>query len=158
MTAISEAIKAKIRERFANYPNKQALTLPILHMVQDENRCVPEQAVNEIAELLELSPAQIYDTLSFYGFFKNQNQPLGKRRIWICRSLSCSLRGGEDLLANVCEHLHVLPGEATANGEATIELAECLGACDGAPCILVDDELQLNATVEDVVALAEGRA
>ncbi len=69
-----------------------------------------------------------------------------------------ALRGGDELLAEVCERLHVSPGENTANGGATIELAECLGACDGAPCILIDDELQLNVTADDVVALAEGRS
>jgi NADH-quinone oxidoreductase subunit E len=158
MSALSEKTKQKIRGQFANYPNKQALTLPALHLVQEEQRCVSRAAVAEIADLLELSPAQIQDTLSFYGFFKDENHPLGKRRIWVCRSLACMLRGGDELLTDVCERLHVAPGETTADGEATIELAECLGACDGAPCILIDDELRLNVTVDDVVAIAENRA
>jgi len=158
MSALSETTKQKIRAQFANYPNKQALTLPALHMVQEEQRCVSRAAVSEIADLLELAPAQIQDTLSFYGFFKDENNPLGKRRIWVCRSLACMLRGGDELLSDVCERLHVAPGETTADGEATIELAECLGACDGAPCILIDDELRLNVTVDDVVAIAENRS
>src|SRR5687767_10233655 len=128
MSALSEQIKQKICSQFPNYPNKQALTLPALHLVQEEQRCVSRAAVVEIAELLELSPAQIQDTLSFYGFFKNETNPLGKRRIWVCRSLSCMLRGGDELLSDVCERLDVAPGETTASGEATIELAECLGA------------------------------
>ena len=155
MSGLSESAKQQIRDLLVRYPSKQAVTLPALHIAQEESRCVSRQAVVDIAELLELSPAQVQDTLSFYGFFKDERQPLGKRRIWVCRSLACMLRGGDDLLADVCERLHVCPGQTTANGNATIELAECLGACDGAPCILVNDELQLRATVDDVVALAE---
>lgn len=157
MSGLSEAAKQKIRDHFSRYPSKQAVTLPALHIAQQEQGFVSRTALIEIAELLELSPAEIVDTMSFYGFFKDEQHPLGKRRIWVCRSLACMLRGGDELLADVCDRLHVQPGETTTGGHATIELAECLGACDGAPCILIDDELQLNATVDEVVALAEGR-
>lgn len=158
MSALSESAKQQIRDHFSRYPNKQAVTLPALHIVQQEAGCVSREAIKEIAEMLELSPAQIVDTMTFYGFFKDEQNPLGKRRIWVCRSLSCMLRGGDQLLAEVCQRLHVQPGDKTADGGATIELAECLGACDGAPCILVDDELQLNVTADDVIALAEARS
>jgi len=154
MSVLSEEIKQKIREQFSRYPNKQAVTLPALHLVQQEMKCVSTEAVQEVAALLELAPAQIFDTLSFYGFFRDEDRPLGKKRVWICRSLPCMLRGGDQLLAEVCERLHLSPGDATADGEVTIELAECLGACDGAPCILIDDELKLNVTVDDVLRLA----
>lgn len=154
MSVLSEEIKQKIREQFSRYPNKQAVTLPALHLVQQEMKCVSTEAVQEVAALLELAPAQIFDTLSFYGFFRDEDRPLGKKRVWICRSLPCMLRGGDQLLAEVCERLHLSPGDTTADGEVTIELAECLGACDGAPCILIDDELKLNVTVDDVLRLA----
>lgn len=158
MSVLSEQTRNKIREHFGRYPNKQAITLPALHMVQQEMRCVPRAAIEEVAELLELAPAQIYDTLSFYGFFRDEDKPLGKKRVWVCRSLPCMLRGGDELLAEVCDRLHLSPGDTTANGNVTIELAECLGACDGAPCILIDDELKLNVTADEIVAMAEDRA
>ncbi|MFO0922768.1 MAG: NAD(P)H-dependent oxidoreductase subunit E [Pirellulales bacterium] len=158
MSVLSEEIRQKIRDHFGRYPNKQAVTLPALHMVQKELKCVPREAVEEIAELLELSPAQVYDTLSFYGFFRDQEKPVGKKRVWICRSLPCMLRGGDELLAEVCDRLHIAPGDTTSDGELTIELAECLGACDGAPCMLIEDELQLRVGVEDVLAMAEKRS
>jgi NADH-quinone oxidoreductase subunit E len=154
MSGLSEVVKRKIEDLFPKYPNKQAITLPALHMVQQENRCVSNRAIEEIAELLELSPAQVNDTLTFYGFFKDDKHPLGKKRIWICRSLACSLRGSEELLRDVCTRLHVAPGQTTSDGNATIEYAECLGACDGAPCILIDDELQLCVSADQVVSLA----
>ncbi len=158
MSGLSEDAKQRIRALLVRYPSKQAVTLPALHIAQEEARCVTRQAIIEIAEILELAPAQIHDTLSFYGFFKDEKHPLGENRIWICRSLSCMLRGGDELLSEVCERLHVSPGQTTEDGKATIELAECLGACDGAPCILVNDQLQLRMTADAVVSLAEGRA
>ena len=148
MPVLSEAIRQKIIDLYPKYPTKQAITLPALHMVQDEMRYVPLAAIKEIAELLELHPAEVHDTMSFYGFFKDEQHRLGKHRVWVCRSISCALRGGEELLASLCEKYHVLPGETTPDGKVTLEFAECLGACEGAPCILIDDNCEMNITPE----------
>jgi NADH-quinone oxidoreductase subunit E len=147
MSALSEEIKQRIRAEFVKYANKRAVTLPALHIVQDEQRCVSTVAVREIAALLELPPAEVYDTLSFYGFFRDASSPLGKHRVWICRSLSCALRGGDELLEELSHKLGTEPGETTSDGKVTLEFAECLGACEGAPCLLVDDECHMNMTV-----------
>ena len=96
MAVLTQEMKTKIQELFPRYPNKQALTLPALHLVNEVRHCVPPEAVAEIAELLELAPAEIMDTMSFYGIF--QPEPHGKLRCWVCRSLSCAIRGSEDLL------------------------------------------------------------
>jgi NADH-quinone oxidoreductase subunit E len=154
MSVLGESIRQQIRDYCTRYPSKQAVTLPALHLVQQTHQCVSNAAVEEIAELLDLSPAQIHDTLSFYGFFRDEKHPLGKKRIWVCRSLPCMLRGGEELLADLCERWHVKPGETTADGKVTLELAECLGACDGAPCILIDDELALRVSADEVERVA----
>ncbi len=150
MSELSDDTKQKIRDHFGRYPTKQAVTLPALHMVHDEKRCVSNKAMEEIAEILELSPSQIHDTLSFYGYFRTEEAPLGETRVWICRSLPCMLRGGEELLAELCNRWGIQPGETTADGKVTLELAECLGACDGAPCMLVGDELSLRMTADSV--------
>jgi NADH-quinone oxidoreductase subunit E len=151
-------MEAEIRALLPRYPSKQAVTLPALHIVQDELRCVPDGAVEEIAEILELSPAQVHDTLSFYGFFRSTDDPLGKHRVWICRSISCALRGGDELFAELCDRLHVAPGGKTADGKVTLEFAECLGACEQAPCLLVDDELKGNVTVESAAQICSDLA
>lgn len=148
MTALSNEMREKIRAHLGNYPAKQAVTLPALHIVQDELRHVPRAAIEQIAEILELSPAQVHDTMTFYGFFRTEHDPLGKHRVWVCRSLSCMLRGGEELLAELCGRLGAKPGETTADGKVTIEFAECLGACEGAPCLAVDDECHMNVTTD----------
>jgi NADH-quinone oxidoreductase subunit E len=138
-----EAIKAY----FPRYPTRQAVTLPALHVVHERLRMVPLQAVVEIAELLGLAPAEVQDTLSFYGFFK-QDKPHGQERAWVCRSISCALRGGDELLAHMCRSAGIRPGETTSDGKLTIEYAECLGACDFAPCILAGKVLLKNVTKE----------
>jgi NADH-quinone oxidoreductase subunit E len=134
---LSEAMKEKIRSLFPRYPSKRAVTLPALHMVLEHLRCVPYQAMAEIAELLEITPAEVHDTMSFYGFFPQA--PIGDVRVWICRSLSCMLRGGDELLEHACGRLAIEPGQTTPDGKLTVEFAECLGVCDFAPAALADD-------------------
>ena len=153
MSALTDEIRQKIQAYLPRYPSKQAATLPALHIVQDELRCVPLEAIREIADILDLSPAEVHDAMSFYGFFHDEKHPLGKTRLWVCRRLACMLRGGDELLANICEKLHVKPGETTADGKITVEFAECIGACEGAPCVLIDDEARMNIGPDGVDAL-----
>jgi NADH-quinone oxidoreductase subunit E len=154
---LTEEIRERIRAEFPKYPNRRAVTLPALHIVHDALHSVPIAAIEEIAELLEIHPAEIHDTMSFYQFFRDERRPLGRHRIWVCRSLSCMLRGGEELLESLAHKWHVSPGDTTADGRVSLEYAECLGACEGAPCILVNDECHINMTPETVAAVVDGK-
>ena len=118
----------------------RAVTLPALHIVNHHLRHVPLQSVVEVAQLLELAPAEVQDTLTFYGFFK-QDEPHGETRAWVYRSISCALRGGEEVLDHMCHRLGIQPGETTPDGKLTLEFGECLGACEYAPCMLAGDDL-----------------
>ena len=144
---LTDDIVEAIRALFPRYPTRQAVTLPALHVVNDRLRHVPRQAVVEIAELLELAPAQVQDTLSFYRFFR-QDAPHGTTRAWVCRSISCALRGSEEILDHMCQRAHIASGETTEDGRLTLEAAECLGGCDFAPCMLAGSTLHKNLTVE----------
>lgn len=155
MSALSEEVKQKILAYLPRYPSKQAATLPALHLVQDAMHSVSLDAMREIADLLDLSPAEVSDTMTFYGFFRDPKQPLGQTRLWVCRSLSCALRGGEELLEHVCHKLNVKPGQTTPDGKITLEFAECIGACEGAPCVLVNDEHRMNLSHEAADKLIE---
>ncbi|MCC6492397.1 MAG: NAD(P)H-dependent oxidoreductase subunit E [Pirellulales bacterium] len=152
---LTEQIRQRIRAEFPKYPDKRAVVLPALHIVHDELRSVSSAALEEIAELLEIHPAEIHDAMSFYQFFREEDRPLGKRRVWVCRSISCALRGGEELLESLSRKWHVGPGGTTADGSVSLEYAECLGACEGAPCILVNDECHTNVTAEEVERIVE---
>jgi NADH-quinone oxidoreductase subunit E len=79
MSALSDSLRQRILDYLPRYPSKQAVVLPALHLVQDEMRCVSLEAVREIADLLDLSPAEVADTLSFYGIFRPKENPLGRR-------------------------------------------------------------------------------
>ncbi|MGE0529492.1 MAG: NAD(P)H-dependent oxidoreductase subunit E, partial [Bdellovibrionales bacterium] len=76
MSVLTEEIRKKIEAYIPRYPNKQAVTLPALHIVQDELRYVPYGAIKEIADLLDLAPSEVYDTMTFYGFFREEHNPL----------------------------------------------------------------------------------
>lgn len=155
MSVLTEELRQQILAYLPRYPTKQAVTLPALHVVHDALRCVPLEAIREIAHLLDLSPAEVHDTMSFYGFFRDEKQPLGRTRLWVCRSLACALRGGDELLADICKKLDVQPGGTTSDGKITVEFAECLGGCEGAPCVLVNDEHRMNVTPDKVDGLLE---
>src|SRR3972149_1039672 len=146
---LNDDLRSAIEAYFPRYPTKQAVTLPALHLVNEKLGYVPKQAVVEIAELLELAPAQVQDALSFYGFFK-QDKPMGATHIWFCRSMSCAACGGEELLDYLSEKLGIKPGETTPDGRITLEFSECLGECDHAPAILVNGEVHENITKEKI--------
>jgi NADH-quinone oxidoreductase subunit E len=152
---LDDHLKRRIEEYLPRYPHKQAVTLPALHIVQDEKRCVSTDAMREIARILDLAPSEVSDTASFYGFFRTEKDPLGKTRLWVCRSLACMLRGSDELLQHLCDKLGVKPGGTTADGKITLEFAECIGACEGAPCVLVNDEHRMNVTPEKSDQLVE---
>ena len=153
MSALTPELRQKIQEYLPRYPSKQAVTLPALHIVQDALRCVPLEAIREIADILDLSPAEVNDTMTFYGFFRDEKKRLGRTRLWVCRSLACALRGGDELLGTICQKLGVPPGGTSADGKVTVEFAECIGVCEGAPAVLLNDEARPDVTPEKVDAL-----
>jgi len=152
---LSHQIRERIKAYIPRYPSKQAVTLPALHIVHDELRCVPTEAVREIAELLDLAPAEVYDAMSFYQFFRGEDDKLGKTRLWVCRTLACALRGADDLLNHCSKKLGIPVGGTTADGKITLEFAECIGACEGAPAVLVNDEHVMNVTPDKMDELIE---
>ena len=134
---------AAIQAFFPRYPTRQAVTLPALHVVNERLRHVPLQAVVEIAELLELARpgAGHADVLRLL----QAGRAARRLRVWVCRSISCHLRGRTSCWSYLCQRTGIAPGETTPDGELTLEFAECLGACEHAPCMLADDTLHKPA-------------
>ncbi len=148
MGALTDDIREKIKGLIPLYPRKQAVTLPALHLVHDEMRTVSNEAVAEIADLLDLHPSEVADTMTFYAFFKGEGEKLGKTRLWVCRGLACMLRGAYELIEHCEGKLGVHCGQTTPDGAVTLEFAECIGACDGAPACLKEDVHVMNVTPE----------
>ena len=153
-SVLTEEMVAEIEALAPRYPNRRALVLPSLHIVHKALRHVPLDAVVDIANVLGFPPAEVQDTLTFYQFF-HQEKPHGKVRAFVCRSIACALRGGEEVLEHLCTRHGVEAYGTTEDGSLTIEPAECLGACDFAPCILANDDLLKNLSPESAAAAVD---
>ena len=124
------------REIIARYPRSRSALIPLLHVAQEQDGWVTEDAMDHIAELLALTPAEVLGTCSFYEMFKRE--PVGKYLVNICNGISCMLLGSEQLIAHAEEKLGVKPGATTDDGLITLDEVECIAACDGAPCLAVN--------------------
>jgi NADH-quinone oxidoreductase subunit E len=144
----------EITAEMAHYENKTAVSIEALKIVQKYRRWVSDEALVAVAELLEMSPAQLEGVATFYNLI--YRQPVGKKVIHYCNSVTCWMLGAEQVRERLCRHLQVEPGEMSADGEYTILPIVCLGACDHAPVVMVGDELRLDIT-EDAVNEILGR-
>ncbi len=129
------------------YPTKRAALLPILHAVQHKHNWIPYQALEEVADFLDIAPAEVADTATFYEDF--WLQPKGKYLIMICQSITCELMGQVNLLEKVKAKLGISVGQTTTDDRFTLMTAECLGSCDTAPVALVNESLHEKLTPEN---------
>ena len=144
---LTELLKKSIADTyFPRYPNKRACLLPALHMVQHEYNWIPPAAMQEIAEFLEIAPAEVIDTATFYEEY--WLKPKGKYLIQVCRSLSCEICDSRKLTDHVCKKYNVEVGETTPDLRFTVVELECLGACGNAPCALINDVMHEDLTPE----------
>lgn len=128
-----------IQDLQKKYPEKRSALIPALHLAQAEKGYLPRETQDEIATLFDIDPNEVNSIVTFYDMFFEE--PVGKHIIHVCKNVSCMLRGGDELLRNLCHHLKVDPREPTADGEFTIIPSECLGACDRAPMMIVDEKV-----------------
>ena len=148
---LSDAVREKIRSFFPRYATKRAVLLPALHVVQDALGHVTWQAMVEIAELLEIHPSDVIDTISFYTHF--WTHPKGKKVITACRSITCELMGGADVIDACKKQLGIQEHGTTEDGAYTLVTEECLAGCDHAPCLLVNEKLHKRVKPEDVAGI-----
>ncbi len=148
---LTDAMKERFeREIVSRYPWRRSAILPILHEIQHEYGWIRYQALSEVAEFLGMAFADAFDTASFYEefFFR----PKGRHMVQICQSMACELCGQPDLLRRVSEKLDILPDETTEDGKFTLMTLECIGACGGAPALLIDGELHEDVSWEHLEA------
>ena len=149
----SNELKARITDRVNNSETKQSALIPILHEVQDELGHISNESMEEIAATLNLSPACVQNVVTFYTMYFSE--PKGKHVIWLCRTLSCALRGAEHVEHYIGDKLNIKTGQTTPDGKITFMEAECLAACGTAPVMLVDDDLHENLTKNKVDSILE---
>ncbi len=124
------------RQIIARYPRSRSALIPLLHVAQEQDGWVSEDAMAHIGELLGLTAAEVLGTCSFYEMFKRE--PVGTYLVNVCTNISCQLLGGEELLDHVEQRLGVKAGATTADGMFTVEDVECIAACTEAPCLQVN--------------------
>ncbi len=133
-----------IRALFDNFPTKRAALIPALHLAQNQVGYLPPKTISQVAELIELAPAEVLDVVSFYEMF--HTQPVGKKLVQVCQSMSCELCGELSLLEKIKTKLGIDVGETTEDGQFTLHTVECLAACDKGPVVLVNDHLYEKVT------------
>lgn len=148
---LSHAVRQKILSFLPRYEVKRAALLPALHVVQDALGHVPHKAMVEIAELLDVHPSDVLDTVSFYTHF--WTEPKGRKVIVACRSISCEALGGQNVIDAVKSHLHVGEHGTTRDGEYSFMTEECLAGCDHAPCLIIGEKLHKRVKPDDVPQL-----
>lgn len=128
------------------YPNSRSAILPLLFLVQSVDGYVTDEGMKEVADILNLTPAQVLAAASFYTMLKKK--PQGRYLISVCRNIACTHLGGRELLKSLEEQLGIEAGGTTPDGKFSLEAAECLATCDGAPSLQVNYEDFYNVTAE----------
>ncbi|WP_426574320.1 NADH-quinone oxidoreductase subunit NuoE [Aquihabitans sp. McL0605] len=134
----------EIRSR---YPVAKSATIPLLHLAQEQDGYVADDAMEHIAELVGTTPAQVLGTCSFYEMFKRE--PVGTYLVNICTNISCQIMGGEELLHHAEHKLGIKAGSTTADGAITLEDVECIAACTEAPCLQVNYRYRHKITLDE---------
>jgi NADH-quinone oxidoreductase subunit E len=143
-----------VAEIVARYPNNQAACIPVLHVCQDQNGWVSDDVVEWVAKRLNLSAAHVKGVATFYTLFNKE--PVGRHQVWVCRTLSCALRGADAILHHCEKRLGVHSGGTTKDGKITLRTAECLASCGSAPMIQVDRTYYENLTLAEVDRILDG--
>jgi NADH-quinone oxidoreductase subunit E len=148
---------ARARELVSLYPEPRSALIPILHVLQEQDGYLTTDGMSHVAELLDLAPAEVRGTASFYDMF--HFEPVGRYLVAVCTNIACMLQGAYRLLEHAEERLGVAPGGTTEDGLFTLEDAECLALCGNAPCVTVNwrffgdvDPERFDALVEDLRA------
>jgi NADH-quinone oxidoreductase subunit E len=143
---------AEILARYPDYGRRSAL-MPLLWEVQRAERHVSEARIEEIAEIVGVTATEAKGVMSFYSTY--HEQPVGRYHLQVCRTLSCSLAGADELYAHLCERTGLVNGETDAEGRFSIQNVECLGSCGTAPVLQVNDAYYERVTRSGVDALLE---
>jgi NADH-quinone oxidoreductase subunit E len=138
----------KVRAVAARYPRREAALLPVLRVLQKISGTLGRAEEELAAELLGLEPVRVREAVTFYSLFRQK--PAGRHIIQLCMNLSCSMAGAGHTLAGLQTKLGIGPGETTSDGRFTLFAIECLGNCDQAPCLMVDDDDHGRVHVEQL--------
>ena len=145
--------RAEIEAEYSHYPNHKAACIDAMKIVQKHRGWLSDDALRDIGELLGMSAADLDGVATFYNLLFRR--PVGRHVIYLCDSVSCWIMGYDRQCRHLCERLKLAPGETTADGRFTLLPIVCLGACDHAPVMMIDDDTHLDLTSEKIDRILE---
>jgi len=145
---LSEAARAEIRRLVGLYEHRQSALLPALFVAQQEFGYLSPEALEGVAEVLDLPVSEVASVASFYSLL--YLEPVGRHVIQVCTNLACMVNGCGAVVERLKQRLGVAPGETTADGRFTLRTVECLAACDEAPAVMVDEDRWARVGPDDV--------
>ena len=156
--ALSDETLKKCEEIITHYPQewRKAAILPVLHLAQKEWGYISLEGLRYVANMLDIPPAHAAGVMSFYPMF--HKAPVGEVVIHVCGTLSCALCGAGELTKHLKEKLKIDVGETTGDGRFTLAKVECIAACEGAPAVLINEELHRCVTREKLDELLDRTA
>ena len=147
-------LREKIEEIARRYPDPRSAVMPALYLAQEKHGYLTKEAMEEVAEALNIPPVQVYEIATFYTMFNKR--PVGRYHIQVCTNVSCMLLGAETLVDYLKEKLGIDVGETTRDGLFTLSTVECLGSCGTAPVMQINDTYYENLTKERIDEILEG--
>jgi NADH:ubiquinone oxidoreductase subunit E len=140
-----------VQDLVSEHGRKRENLLPILHGVIKQEKYLSEEAILKISKELDISAADVYGTASFYSFL--DTEPRGKYVIRICKTITCSMKGKNQIIQEIENYLKIKKGETTSDNKFTFLETNCLGLCHKAPAMMVNDEVHTDLTVENVIGI-----
>ena len=144
----SPQAEKEFKETLARYPHKEAALLPVLHLAQREFGVLSDEVLEYVAWLLALPSSRTKSVVSFYTLFNTKE--VGRYIIRVCHTLSCALNGAEEVIGHIKKRLHIEMGETTPDKKFTLLECECLGSCNTAPVMQINDRYYENLTLERI--------
>jgi [NiFe] hydrogenase diaphorase moiety large subunit len=142
-----ERLRAELSGIAEEHSRMRSALIPMLHHVQRERACISQDAMQVIADLLDIHPVEVHGVVTFYSFFNEE--PKGRFIIRLCRTISCDMVGKGRVARQLESDLGIRFGETTADGKFTLEWTNCMGQCDLGPALLVNEEVHTRVTPED---------
>lgn len=143
----------EIQKVAKRYPESKSAILPALRLAQEEYGWLSREAIEEVSDALDLTPAYCMSVASFYDLFNFE--PIGRHTIEVCTNVCCGLVNAQAVLESFERELDIAPGETTADGEITLRAVECLGGCSTPTIVAIDQRYRQSVTPEDVPAILE---
>ncbi|MBI2328564.1 MAG: NADH-quinone oxidoreductase subunit NuoE [Chloroflexi bacterium] len=142
---------SKIQGRTAAPGKGKEDLLRLLEEAQSKSGYLSEEVITELAQSVAMSVSDVYGVATFYSFLSTK--PLGRNVVRICRSLPCHLKDSGMIIKSIEDELGIKPGETTPDGKFSLELTNCIGACDEAPAVLINNDVHGNLTPKKIIAI-----